>query len=454
MSVNITFLGGTGTVTGSKYLVQHDGKKLLVDCGLFQGYKQLRLRNWNPMPIEAADVDAVLLTHAHLDHSGYVPLLYRQGYRGHIHATPATCDLCAILLPDSGHIQEEDAAFLNRHGFTKHTPAMPLYGKHDALLSLQLLKPEREGISFSPIPGWKVTFSHAGHILGAASILLEVAGRRILFSGDLGRPDDLIMKAPDLPPDADTVLIESTYGNRTHPQEDVLTELTAAIKRVAARGGVAVVPVFAVGRAQALLHAIAQLKASGEIPHSLPIFLDSPMAVHTTELMPRHPEAHRLDTKSLSDLKHVATMVETPEQSKGLAKRHGPMVILSASGMATGGRVLHHLAHYLPDHRNMVILTGYQAPGTRGATLANGGNVVRIHAQDVAVNAEVVQLQSSSAHADATQLLDWLKHMKHAPDQVYVVHGEPEASDALRQRIERELKWRAVVPEHGSTWPT
>jgi metallo-beta-lactamase family protein len=358
------------------------------------------------------------------------------------------------LLPDSGHIQEEDAAFLNRHGYTKHEPAMPLYGKHDALLSLQLLKPEREGISFSPLPGWKATFSHAGHILGAASILLEVAGRRILFSGDLGRPDDLIMKKPDLPPAADTVLIESTYGNREHPQENVLIELAEALKRVAARGGVAVVPVFAVGRAQALLHAIAQLKERGEIPHGLPIFLDSPMAVHTTELMPRHPDAHRLDAQALNTLKHAATMIETPEQSKALAKHHGPMVILSASGMATGGRVLHHLAHYLPDHRNMVILTGYQAPGTRGATLASGSGLVRIHGQDVAVNAEVVQLQSSSAHADARQLLDWLKHMPQAPDQVYVVHGEPESSDALRQRIERELKWRAVVPEHGSVWPT
>jgi metallo-beta-lactamase family protein len=262
------------------------------------------------------------------------------------------------------------------------------------------------------------------------------------------------MKKPDLPPAADTVLIESTYGNREHPQDNVLIELAAALKRVAARGGVAVVPVFAVGRAQALLHAIAQLKERGEIPHGLPIFLDSPMAVHTTELMPRHPEAHRLDAQALNTLKHVATMIETPEQSKALAKHHGPMVILSASGMATGGRVLHHLAHYLPDHRNMVILTGYQAPGTRGATLANGSGLVRIHGQDVAVNAEVVQLQSSSAHADASQLLDWLKQMPQAPDQVYVVHGEAESSDALRQRIERELKWRAVVPEHGSVWPT
>ncbi|WP_310610117.1 MBL fold metallo-hydrolase [Limnohabitans sp.] len=454
MSVNITFLGGTGTVTGSKYLVQHDGKKLLVDCGLFQGYKPLRLRNWNPMPIHAADIDAVLLTHAHLDHSGYLPLLHRQGFRGRVHATPATCDLCAILLPDSGHIQEEDAAFLNRHGYSKHTPALPLYSKHDAIVSLNLLHPEAMGKTFSPIPGWKATFSSAGHILGAASILLEVAGRRILFSGDLGRPDDLVMNPPDLPPDADTVLIESTYGNRTHPQDDVLAELAPALKRVASRGGVAVVPVFAVGRAQALLYAISFLKARGDIPRSLPIFLDSPMAVHTTELLPRHPDAHRLDDQALHTMKHIATMVETPEQSKALAKRHGPMVILSASGMATGGRVLHHLAHYLPDHRNMVILTGYQAPGTRGDTLAKGGTTVRIHGQDVAVQAEVVQLQSSSAHADAAQLINWLKHMKHAPNQIYVVHGELEAADAMRQRIERELKWRAVVPEHGSTWPT
>lgn len=454
MSVNITFLGGTGTVTGSKYLVTHANQQLLVDCGLFQGYKQLRLRNWNPLPVSPLDVQAVILTHAHLDHSGYLPLLARQGFTGRVYATEATCDLCAILLPDSGHIQEEDAAFLNRHGATQHTPALPLYTKHDALQSLRLLHAQSVGRTFAPLPGWKATFSSAGHILGAASLLLEVAGRRLLFSGDVGRPDDLIMNPPDAPPDADTVLIESTYGNREHPQEDVLAELGPVLKKVAARGGVAVLPVFAVGRAQALLHAMAQLKARGEIPHSLPIFLDSPMAVHTTELFHRHPHDHRLDGHALHALKHVATMVETPEQSKALSKRHGPMVILAASGMATGGRVLHHLAHYLPDHRNMVILTGYQAPGTRGATLSNGGRMLRIHGQEVAVQAEVVQLQSSSAHADAKQLLAWLGGMKHQPDQVYVVHGEAEASDALRQRIAHTLGWRALVPEHGSTWPT
>lgn len=454
MSVNITFLGGAGTVTGSKYLVQHEGQRLLVDCGLFQGYKQLRLRNWNPLPVTPTDVDAVLLTHAHLDHSGYLPLMYRQGFRGRVHATAATCDLCGILLPDSGHIQEEDAAFLNRHGYTKHSPAMPLYGKHDALLSLQLLHPVGLGQPFAPLPGWRATFSSAGHILGAASVLVEVAGRRILFSGDLGRPDDMVMQAPDAPPQADTVLIESTYGNRTHPAEDLLAEIAPALQRVAARGGVAVVPVFAVGRAQAVLHAIARLKAEDRIPHGLPIFLDSPMAVHTTELYVRHAKLHRLQGQDLKALQHVATMIETPEQSKALANRHGPMVILAASGMATGGRVLHHLARYLPDHRNMVILTGFQAAGTRGATLASGGTHVRLHGQEVPVRAEVVALQSSSAHADGTQLLDWLGRMPSAPQQVYVVHGEPEAADTLRQRIERELKWRVAVPEHGSTWPT
>jgi len=453
MSVNIHFLGGAGTVTGSKYLVEHQGQRLLVDCGLFQGYKELRLRNWSHFPVAATDIDAVVLTHAHLDHSGYLPLLNRMGYRGPVYATPATCDLCAILLPDSGHIQEEDAAYLNRHGLSKHTPALPLYTKQDALFSLHLLKAMSPRKSFSPLPGWQATFHPAGHILGAASLLLEVAGRRILFSGDLGRPDDLIMQPPDLPPDADTVLIESTYGDREHPQEDTLAELAPALKRVAARGGVAVVPVFAVGRAQALLHAIAQLKAQNEIPHSLPIFLDSPMAVHITALFSRHPGTHRLHGSELEALQHVAHMVETPEQSKALANRHGPMVILAASGMATGGRVLHHLAHYLPDHRNMVILTGYQAPGTRGATLSNGGKLLRIHGQDVHVAAEVMQLQSASAHADASQLLGWLGAMKHAPDQVYVVHGEPASADALRQRIEHTLKWRTVIPQHDSIWP-
>ena len=454
MSVNITFLGGAGTVTGSKYLVRHDGKSLLLDCGLFQGYKLLRLRNWTPLPVAPNQIDAVLLTHAHLDHSGYLPLLAKEGFAGHVYASSGTRDLCRILLPDSGHIQEEDAAFANRHGFSKHAPALPLYTRQDALDCLSLIKAVDLGITFQPIPGWRVTFSSAGHILGASSVLLEVAGRRILFSGDLGRPDDLIMNPPAPAPAADTVLIESTYGDREHPQEDVLAELGPALKRLAARGGVAVVPVFAVGRAQALLHAIHLLKLRGDIPNSLPVFLDSPMAVHTTHLFEQHPQDHRLSSKETRALTHSATMISSTDESRELASRHGPMVILSASGMATGGRVLHHLAHYAGQHRNMIILTGFQAPGTRGATLASGARSVRIHGRDVELNAEVVQLQSASAHADANQLLAWLRTLPQAPDQVYVVHGELAAADELRKRIQHDLGWRAMVPEHGSSWPT
>lgn len=454
MGVSITFLGGTGTVTGSKYLVKHEDKCLLVDCGLFQGYKLLRLRNWTPLPVAPHKINAVVLTHAHLDHSGYLPLLAKEGFSGPVYATSGTRDLCRILLPDSGHIQEEDAAFANRHGFSKHAPALPLYTRQDALDCLPRIKAVDFGISFQPIPDWRVTFSPAGHILGAASVLLEVAGRRILFSGDLGRPDDLIMNPPAPPPAADTVLIESTYGDREHPKDDVLAELGPALSKLAKRGGVAVIPVFAVGRAQALLHAINLLKARGELPTSLPVFLDSPMAVNTTHLFDHHPGEHRLSHQETHALTHSATMVSSTDESRALASRHGPMVILSASGMATGGRVLHHLAHHAGNHRNMIILTGFQAPGTRGATLASGAKSVRIHGKDISINAEVIQLQSASAHADANQLLAWLQTLPQAPDQVYVVHGEMGPADDFRKRIKHELGWRAMVPEQGSTWST
>ncbi len=451
MSVSITFLGAAGTVTGSKYLVRDGSHSLLVDCGLFQGYKLLRERNWQPLPISPRQIDAVVLTHAHLDHSGYLPLLAREGYTKPIHCTNGTRDLCAILLPDSGHLQEEDAAYLNRHALSRHQPALPLYTRQDAVNCLKQFRTHAFGKAFEPIPGWRVRFSHAGHILGAASVLLEVGGRRILFSGDLGRTDDVLMAPPEAPPAADTVLVESTYGDREHPQADMQQELAPALQRLAQRGGVAVVPVFAVGRAQSVLHAIQELKNQGHLPAALPVFLDSPMAVSTTGLFERYPDEHRLNAQQVHALSHCATMVETTDQSKALARRHGPMVILSASGMATGGRVLHHLALYASDHRNMVIITGHQAPGTRGARIAAGEKSIRIHGQEVAIRAEVVQLTSASAHADAEQTLAWLRRMEHAPAQVFVVHGEMQAADMLRQRIEHEMRWRAAVPEHGST---
>lgn len=452
MSVNITFLGGSGTVTGSKYLVQHEGKRLLVDCGLFQGYKQLRLRNWQSLPVEPDEIDAAILTHAHLDHSGYVPLLVRDGFRGKVWSTPATRDLAAILLPDSGHIQEEDARYANRKGYSRHAEAKPLYTEDDARSSLKHFRTVRLHEVFEPIPGWRASLSAAGHILGAASLLLQVGNRRILFSGDLGRPDDTLMLPPEPPPAADVVLIESTYGDRTHPDENMAHELTTALNRVCARGGSAVIPVFAVGRAQALLHTLAQLKASNAIARQLPVYLDSPMAIHTAGLYAQHLGEHRLNARECHVMEHTATMTRTPDESKAIAHQHGPKVILSASGMATGGRVLHHLANHLPDHRNMIILAGYQAPGTRGALLAGGVPTLRMHGQDIPVRAEIVQLQAGSAHADGNQLMNWLGALPAAPTNVFVVHGSEGASDCLRQRINHELKWPATVPEHGATW--
>ncbi len=451
MSVSITFLGGAGTVTGSKYLVRHGGQALLVDCGLFQGYKLLRQRNWRALPVAPHEIDAVLLTHAHLDHSGYLPLLAKSGFGGPVFCTGGTRDLCAILLPDSGHLQEEEAAYLNRHQLSKHAPALPLYTRLDAQHSLALLKTQPVREAFEPLPGWRATFTRAGHILGAACVLLEVDGRRILFSGDLGRPDDLLMCAPDAPPAADTVLVESTYGDRSHPPGNIIDELGPPLARLAARGGVAVVPVFAVGRAQTVLHAIAQLKARGELPAHLPVYLDSPMAVHTTELFDKHVGEHCLSRAELQAMARSTTLVHSVDESKALARLHGPRVILSASGMATGGRVLHHLQLHAGDHRNMIILTGHQAGGTRGARIANGEKSIRILGREVEIRAEVVQLATASAHADGSQVLDWLRTMPTPPRRVYVVHGELPAADMLRQRIEHQLHWSAEVPEHGDT---
>ena len=452
MTVQITFLGAAGTVTGSKFLVQFEGRRLLVDCGLFQGYKQLRLRNRAPLPFEPTHLDTVALTHAHLDHSGYLPLLVKEGFKGKVWCTPGTRDLCKLLLPDSGHIQEEDAAFANRHGFSKHSPAVPLYTEDDAQRSLRHLTTAEPLQAFEPLPGWHARFHGAGHILGASSLHLEVGGKRLLFSGDLGRPDDLIMLPPDPPPAADAVIVESTYGDREHPDEHLVDELGPLLEKAAARGGAVVVPVFAVGRAQALLYAISVLKRKERLPRALPIYLDSPMAIHSTQAFVQHPGEHRLDAAACRELMHTATMARTPDESKAIARQHGPKVILAASGMATGGRVLHHLVQYLGDHRNMVVLTGYQAPGTRGATLAQGGTSLRIHGQDVTVRAEVAQIMSASAHADAGQLMQWLRAIPGQPRRVFVVHGDQGASDALRHRIETDLRWRAVVPEHGSTW--
>lgn len=445
--MHITFLGGVGTVTGSKYLLEHGGKRLLVDCGLFQGLKNLRLKNWDEFPVDPASIHAVVLTHAHIDHSGYLPRLVKLGFRGKVHCTAATQDLCALLLPDSGHLQEEEADYMNRHGIGKHHPSLPLYTEKEARRAMEHLQPHDYSTPFEPIPGVRVSFSPAGHILGAASVAVRWGDGSILFSGDLGRSDDFLMRPPAAPEAADYVVIESTYGDRLHEKVDVLSHLAEVVSRTAARGGSVVVPAFAVGRAQALLYLLSQLKKTHRIP-AVPIFLDSPMAIDVTGIYHRHRKEHRLDEQQCHDMCHAARIVNTVEESKRLSAQRFPSVIVSASGMATGGRVVHHLKAYAPDPRNTILFAGYQAAGTRGASLVGGARSVKIHGQYVDVRAEVVNLAAFSAHADRGELLDWIGRLPRAPRRVFATHGEPVAADSLRQTIEEKFGWSCTVPDY------
>lgn len=449
MALTLTFLGGAGTVTGSKYLLQHDGHKLLIDCGLFQGFKPLRLRNWAPLPVAPASLDAVLLTHAHLDHSGYLPLLVKRGFRGPIFCTPATKDLCEILLPDSGHLQEQDAEFANRHHFSKHHPALPLYTEDDARKALRYLKPVAFDQPHALPKGASVTFLHAGHILGAASLVLEWGGVTVAFSGDIGRYDDPLMPDPITPKAADYLLIESTYGNRPHDKEDPQERLAEIIRKTAHRGGTVVIPAFAVGRAQSLLFHIAQLKKAGRIPALLPVFLDSPMAIDATEIFQRHTEDQKLIPARLKELDGDIRYVHTAEESKALTANPIAKVIISASGMATGGRVLHHIEHYAPDARNAIVFAGFQAGGTRGAAIVAGAQSVKMYGRYVPIRASVYNLSMLSAHADRDELLRWARSFQKPPRTAFVVHGEPEGADALRLALSERLGWNCHVAEHG-----
>jgi metallo-beta-lactamase family protein len=440
-------LGAAGTVTGSKYLVTAGGFSILVDCGLFQGYKQLRLRNWATLPIDISKLNAVVLTHAHIDHSGYIPLLVNSGFKGNVFCSEATRDLCTILLPDSGHLQEEDAAFANRHGYSQHSLAKPLYTEEDARRSLSHFRPVPFDESFEIAPGFEGSLRRAGHMLGAATALIEAAGQRITFSGDLGRSNDPIMPAPsDLQP-TDYLVVESTYGNRLHDPGDPLAMLGSVIRETAARGGAVIIPAFAVGRAQTLMYCMHLLKASGKIPTSLPIFLDSPMAREATAVYQHHLQEHRLGPEQCRAMCHAATIINSVDESKQLDLKQSPKVIISASGMATGGRVLHHLKAFAGDHRNTILFAGFQAGGTRGAALVAGAPTIRIHGQDVRVRAQVKHIDNLSAHADSNEILRWLSTLAVPPKQTFITHGEPDASEALRCRIKRELKWNCTVPE-------
>ena len=445
--MKLSFLGAAGCVTGSKYLVEHQGTTVLVDCGLFQGYKNLRLLNWDPLPFDVSKLDAVVLTHAHLDHSGALPLLIRNGFRGAIYATPATAELCGLLLPDSGHLQEDDARFANRHKTSKHSPALPLYTEDDAHKALRYFKPLELDHQIS-VGSLKLRLRMAGHILGASSAELTTDQGSVLFSGDIGRPDDLVMKPPAPIEHADYLMVESTYGDRLHDPNDDGRVLADVITRTAAHGGMVLVPSFAVGRAQNLLYEIYRLKKAGRIP-DLPVFLDSPMAIDSLHIYTRHRNGHRLSVDDCKGMSTVSKICRTVDESRALDQLSYPAIIISASGMATGGRILHHLRMMASDHRNSVVFAGYQAGGTRGAKMVAGDKTVRIFGEDIAINAEVVSLPSMSAHADAGQLITWMKTLKKKPKHVFVTHGEPDSADALRLRISRELGWDVSVPLLG-----
>jgi metallo-beta-lactamase family protein len=478
---SITFLGAAQTVTGSKYLLDTGTAKVFVDGGLFQGLKELRLRNWQDLPIAAKDIDAIVLTHAHLDHCGYLPRLVAQGFRGRIFCTAGTLDLCRIVLPDAGRIQEEDAANANRHGFSKHNPALPLYTESDAFRAVSQLQPVGYDRPVPVTPDIQVEFVNAGHLLGSAFARVRTGGLTILFGGDLGRFSRPVLPDPTMIEEADYLLVESTYGNRVHQQDDNGAQLAEVINGTAQRGGRIIIPSFAIGRVEELIYWLKRLEDEKRIP-VLPVFVDSPMAVDALarytqrirELDPEmHPEAsdekapHGAadhDDRSETRQRHASRerqlcmfcterfrTIATPAESRQLTESKMPAIVISASGMATGGRVLHHLKAALPDSRNTVLFVGYQAAGTRGRSLVDGAKAVKIHGQMIPVQARIALVETMSAHADSTEILQWLRGFTKPPRLTFIVHGEVPAMEALSASIHASLGWNTKMPAHGET---
>ncbi len=458
-AVTLTFHGAAGTVTGSKHLIQWAGKKVLLDCGMFQGLKELRLRNWNEPPFDPRSVDAVVLSHAHVDHCGYLPLLVKRGFCGPVYCTAGTADLLRVLLPDAAHLMEEEALYANRKGYSKHHPALPLYDARDVERLFPLLRPQPYGKSFAVTAGLRACLRRAGHILGAASVELRWSdsSRCLVFSGDLGRWDRPILRDPELVADADVLLLESTYGDRLHAA-DAQQHLARVLRETAHRGGAVLIPAFAVGRVQELIWTLRQLEDQGEVP-LLPVYVDSPMALDVTQLYCRHAED--FDAEMAQSMKdgtcplcgRTYHLLRTVEESKGLNGRPGPLVIIAGSGMMTGGRILHHLERRLPDARNTVLLAGYQAVGTRGRALLEGATRLRMFGAEVPVRARVEAIDGLSAHADQSELLRWLAGFRRPPVQTYLVHGEPGPAAILAEQIRQRLGWQVAVALDGATVP-
>jgi len=466
----IQFLGAAGTVTGSKHLIHaadgtgSGGLQVLVDCGLFQGPKDWRERNWHDTPVPAKEINAVILTHAHLDHCGWIPRLVKEGFRGPIYATPPTIDLCGIILPDSGHLQEEDAEFYNKTKKSKHDPALPLYTLDEAQASLQYFRPVEIGQSVTLSPELTFRFVRAAHILGSSmaevSLLTNGESKRLLFTGDIGRvrdhniaPGKVVHSGPEEGETADVVVMESTYGNRLHPKDDPLPELAELITAAAKRGGCVVVPAFAIERTQKFVFILKHLMESGQIPR-LPVFCDSPMAIKAVEIFLKHDEEYSDETRDMirrygSPLAWPGfSFASTAEESKKINDVRTPAIIISSSGMVTGGRILHHLAQRLPDPRNLVIFIGFQAPGTRGFAIKSKTDEVKIFGEYVPIRAQVAALEQFSDHADPPELLEWLHSFRNQPATTYLVHGEPDAASQLRDLMKKELGWNVEVAQY------
>ena len=448
----LTFLGAAGTVTGSKHLLDLGGHRVLVDCGLFQGLKELRLRNWAALPIPPAEIDAVVLTHAHLDHCGYLPRLVAGGFRGRIFCTPGTRDLCTLVLPDSARIQEEDAREANRRGYSKHTPALPLYTENDAARALAQLQPVGYERPVPVVPGLEVEFVNAGHLLGSAYARARIGGRTILFGGDLGRYSRPVLPDPSPIGAADIVLVESTYGDRLHEPDDGGQRFAAIVNQAATRGGKLIVPAFAIGRIEELIYWLKHLEEAKRIP-VLPVYIDSPMAeaalqFYTNRASELDPDLHAAARNvSIFCTKRMTTIASLPQSIDLVASRQ-PAIVIAASGMATGGRVLNHLAAGLPDPKNTVLFAGYQAAGTRGRQLVDGAKHVRIKGRDVPVAARIERIDSMSAHADAGEIMRWLSGLSRPPAMTYLVHGEAVASEALHAKIQAERGWPVHIAQY------
>ncbi len=453
---SLTFLGAAGTVTGSKHLIEADGQRIFVDFGLFQGLKALRERNWEALPVDPSSIQSVVLTHAHIDHSGMLPRLVAGGFDGRIFCTPGTADLCRLVLPDAGYLQEEDARRANQGRYSKHTPALPLFTQAEAITALTRLQPFGFNRAMPIAPGLEAEFINAGHLLGSAYARIRRTGGKggtVLFGGDLGRYDRPVLPDPQPGVACDVLLVESTYGNREHPADDDGAALARIVSETASRGGKLIIPAFAIGRVEEVLYWLKKLEDAGRIP-VLPVYVDSPMAIKALDYYRAH--ANELDPDVRPGRRDVCAFctarfepVESASESKDVVSRPGPAVIISASGMATGGRVLHHLADGLPDPRNTVLFVGFQAAGTRGRTLIEGAPEVRMFGRAIPVQATIEKLNAMSAHADASEILRWLRTFPKPPSTTYLVHGEPVAQVALKARIERELGWTVRIPAHG-----